>query len=117
MGEDEGEEINAKVGKDVAHPPVGVHGAVDYLSRNAGQHKGCGEHGGLSLLFYLEETFLLSHQTDDNRNLELHKISCYIHVSSDYIKVLQQSPSVSFITSFSIFRGLKKSKYVSCMLV
>lgn len=38
MGEDEGEEINAKVGKDVAHPSVGVHGAADYLSWNARQH-------------------------------------------------------------------------------
>lgn len=37
MGEDEGEEVNAKVGKDVAHPPVGVHGAVDDLSWNARQ--------------------------------------------------------------------------------
>lgn len=37
MGEDEGEEVNTKVGKDVAHPPVGVHGAVDDLSWNARQ--------------------------------------------------------------------------------
>lgn len=72
MGEDEGEEINAKVGKDIAHPPVGIHGAVDYLSWDAGQHKGCSEHGGLGLLFYLEEKLvliLLSHLTNDSKNV------------------------------------------------
>lgn len=72
MGEDEGEEINAKVGKDIAHPPVGIHGAVDHLSWDAGQHKGCGEHGGLGLLFYLEEKLvliLLSHLTNDSKNV------------------------------------------------
>lgn len=55
MGEYEGEEVNAKVGKDVAHPPVGVHGAVDDLSWNARQQKGGSQHGGLGLLFYLVE--------------------------------------------------------------
>lgn len=55
MGEDEGEEVNAEVGEDVAHPPVGVHGAVDDLSGDAGQQQGSGQHSGLGLLLYLEE--------------------------------------------------------------
>lgn len=103
MGEDEGEEINAKVGKDVAHPPVGVHGAVDDLCWNARQHESCGEHRGLGLLFYLEETLamiLLSRATD-NKNVQLCKFACYIHVSSDKHNILQP-PLMLFITSFRV---------------
>ena len=53
MGENEGEEVKAEVGKDVTHPPVGIHGAVDDLGRDAGQQQGGGQHSGLCLLFYL----------------------------------------------------------------
>ncbi len=55
MGEDEGEEVNAQVSKDVAHPPVRVHGAVDDLSGDAGQQQGSSQDSGLGLLLYLEE--------------------------------------------------------------
>lgn len=55
MGEDEGEEVNAEVSKDVAHPPVGVHGAVDDLGGDARQQQGGGQHSGLGLLLYLED--------------------------------------------------------------
>lgn len=53
--EDKGEEVNTEVGEDVPHPPVGVHGAVDDLSGDAGQQQGSGQHSGLGLLLYLEE--------------------------------------------------------------
>lgn len=36
MRDDEGEEVNTEVGEHVTHPPVGVHGAVDDLSGDAG---------------------------------------------------------------------------------
>lgn len=55
MWEDEREEVNAEVGEDVTHPPVGVHGAVDDLSGYAGQQEGSSQHSGLGLLLYLEE--------------------------------------------------------------
>lgn len=42
MRYDEGEEVNAEIREDVAHPPVGVHGAVDDLGGNAGQQQGGG---------------------------------------------------------------------------
>lgn len=77
MGKYEGEEVNAKVGKDVAHPPVGVHGAVDDLSWNARQQKGGSQHGGLGLLFYLVEklaVIFLFYLTDDRKNLFLSNV-------------------------------------------
>lgn len=37
MREDEGEEVDTEVSEDVTHPPVGVHGAIDDLGRDAGQ--------------------------------------------------------------------------------
>ena len=55
MREDEGEEVNAEVGEHVAHPPVGFHGAVYDLSRDAGEQQGGSEHSGLGLLLFLEE--------------------------------------------------------------
>lgn len=55
MRENEGEEVNAEVGKDVTHSPVGVHGAVDDLSGDARQQQGSGQHSGLGLLLYLGE--------------------------------------------------------------
>lgn len=53
MRDDEGEEVNAEVREDVPHPPVGVHGAVDDLSGDAGQQQGSGQHGGFGLLLHL----------------------------------------------------------------
>lgn len=66
MGEDEGEEINAEVGKDVTHPPVGVHGAVDDLSGDARQQQGCGQNSGLGLLLHLEEQDAMSCTANPN---------------------------------------------------
>lgn len=57
MRENEGEEVNAEVGKDVTHSPVGVHGAVDDLSGDARQQQGSGQHSGLGLLLYLWKVF------------------------------------------------------------
>lgn len=54
MRQDEGEEVNAEIGEDVTHPSVGVHGAVDDFSRDAGQQQGSSQHSGLGLLLYLE---------------------------------------------------------------
>lgn len=55
MREDESEEVNAEVSEHVAHPPVGVHGAVDDLSGDAGEQQGGSEHSGLGLLLYLKK--------------------------------------------------------------
>lgn len=55
MTKDEGEEVQAEVGEDVPHPPVGVHGAVDDLGGDARQQQGGGQHGGLGLLLNLEK--------------------------------------------------------------
>lgn len=57
MRKDEGEEVNAEVGEDVAHPPVGVHGAVDDLSGDAGEQQGSSKHSGLGLFLYLWKVF------------------------------------------------------------
>lgn len=54
MGDDESEEVNAEVCEDVTHPPVGVHGAVDDLGRDARQQQSCSQHCGLCLLFHLD---------------------------------------------------------------
>lgn len=54
VGDDEGEEVNAEVCEDVPHPPVGVHGAVDDLSRYARQQQSCGQYRGLCLLLHLD---------------------------------------------------------------
>lgn len=54
VGNDEGEEVNAEVCKDVTHPPVGVHGAVDDLGGDARQQQRRGQHCGLCLLLHLD---------------------------------------------------------------
>lgn len=54
MGDDEGEEVNTEVREDVTHPPVGVHGAVDDLGRDARQQQSCSQHCGLRLLLHLD---------------------------------------------------------------
>lgn len=54
MGDDEGEEVDAEVCKDVTHPSVGVHGAVDDLGRDARQQQSCSQHCGLCLFLHLK---------------------------------------------------------------
>lgn len=55
MRDDEGEEVDAEVGEDVPHPPVGVHRAVDDLSGDARQQQGSSQHGGFGLLLNLQD--------------------------------------------------------------
>ena len=55
VAEDEGEEVDAEVGEDVAHPPVRVHGAVDDLGGDARQEQRGREDRSLDLLLHLEE--------------------------------------------------------------
>lgn len=57
MTEDEGEEVDTEVGEDVSHLPVGVHEAVDDLSRDTRQQEGGGQHCGLHLLLNLVESY------------------------------------------------------------
>ena len=53
--QDESEEVEAEVGEDVAHPPVGVHGAVDDLRWDPRQKQGGRQYRGLGLPFHLWE--------------------------------------------------------------
>lgn len=55
MGEDEGEEVDAEVGEDVAHPAIGVHGAADDFGRDAGQQQGGRQNRGFTFLLHLKE--------------------------------------------------------------
>ncbi len=58
---DEAEEVDAEVGEDVAHLPVGVHGAADDFSGDPRQQERGGQHRRLALLLHLRSTHTHTH--------------------------------------------------------
>lgn len=75
MRDDEGEEVNAEIGEDVAHPPVGVHGAVDDFGRDAGKQQGSGQHSGFGFLLHLKKQKNMNYQ-------QVHEIKTILNIAA-----------------------------------
>lgn len=76
---DEAEEINAEVREDVAHLPVGVHGAADDLSRNSRQQQSRGEHRRLALLLHLKDQMREEPYTASRAKTAYREPNCSLH--------------------------------------
>lgn len=76
---DEAEEINAEVREDVAHLPVGVHGAADDLGRNSRQQQSRGEHRRLALLLHLKDQMREEPYTASRAKTAYREPNCSLH--------------------------------------
>lgn len=76
---DEAEEINAEVREDVAHLPVGVHGAADDLGRNSRQQQSRGQHRRLALLLHLKDQMREEPYTASRAKTAYREPNCSLH--------------------------------------